>query len=208
MKSLEKGQDKIQAICDRLKRQTLEPAEEEAQRIVAEAKKQRDEIISEGEKHAQGLIKQAKGEIEQQRNVFYSLLQQASKQAIESLRQEVEHRFFNQELQSILEKELAHPPIIAQIINGIVQAVEKEGLETDLTPVIPRLVSAEEVIRLLVDKVRKRLKEKPLEIGNFSGGAQVKLVGKKITIDLTDQAIKELLASYMRKDFRKMIFAS
>ena len=52
----------------------------------------------------------------------------------------------------------------------------------------------------------KRLKGKPLEIGVFGGGAQVKLIGKNLTIDLSDQVIKELIANYIRKDFRKLIF--
>ena len=77
---------------------------------------------------------------------------------------------------------------------------------TDLSVVIPRLVSSDDVNALLLDGVRKRLKGKPLDLGSFAGGAQVKLLGKKLTIDLSDQAIKELMANYMRKDFRKMIF--
>ena len=97
--------------------------------------------------------------------------------------------------------------MIAEIINGIVKAVEKEGLNTDLTIVIPRLASKEDVSALLLDGVRKRLKGKPLEIGSFTGGAQVKLQGKKMTVDLSDQVIKELLANYIRKDFRKLIFS-
>ena len=39
MRSLETGHDKIQKICDRLRRETLEPAEEQAQTILNEARK-------------------------------------------------------------------------------------------------------------------------------------------------------------------------
>lgn len=206
MRSLEKGQDKIQKICDKLRRQTLEPAEEEAQQIVEEAKKKADNIKAEAERHIEQLHKQAHAQIEQERNVFNSALQQAAKQTIEGLRQEIEHKFFNEELQNILEKQLSDPKIIAELVNGIVKAIENEGLSTDLTAIIPRLISADDIHALLIESVRKRLKGKPLEIGNFAGGAQVKLLGKKMTIDLSDQALKELLAQYMRKDFRKLIF--
>jgi V/A-type H+-transporting ATPase subunit E len=207
MRSLEKGQDKIQKICDRLRHETLEPAEKEAQQIIEEAKKKAEAIKAEAERHAEQLIKQARGQIEQERNVFHSALQQAAKQTIEGLRQEIEYKLFNEELQNILEKQMADPKIIAELINGIVKTLEKEGLATDLTAVIPRLVSTEDVNALLIENIRKRLKGKPLEIGSFVGGAQVKLHGKKMTIDLTDHAIKELLAHYMRKDFRKLIFS-
>lgn len=207
MRSLEKGQDKIQKICDKLRHETLEPAEKEAQHIVEEAKKKADAIKVDAERHVEQMIKQARGQIEQERNVFYSALQQAAKQTVEGLRQEIEHKLFNEELQNILDKEMADPKIIAELINGIVKSIEKDGLSTDVSAVIPRCVSVEDVNALLIENVRKRLKGKPLDVGGFTGGAQVKLLGKKMTIDLSDQAIKELLSNYMRKDFRKLIFS-
>jgi len=206
MRSLEKGQEKIQNICDKLRRETLEPAEKEALRIVEEATKKAEAIKAEGERQVEQRMKQARGQIEQERNVFHSTLKQAAKQAVEWLRQEIEHRFFNEELQHLLEKEMSYPKLIAELITGIIKALEKDGLRTDLTAVIPRLVSSNEVNALLIEEIQHRLKEKPLNIGNFAGGAQVKLVGKKMTIDLTDQAIKELLANSMQKDFRQLMF--
>lgn len=206
MKTLEKGPDKIQKICDKIRRETLDPAKEEAQSIIASAKKKAEEIIKEAEHQAEQHLKQAKSKIEQERNVFHSALIQASKQTVEGLRQDIESKFFNEELQNLLDKQLADPKIIANLINGIVQAIEKEGISTSLAAVIPRSVSSEQVAILLLDNVRKKLKDKPLEVGEFTGGAQVKLLGKKMTLDLTDQAIKELLATYMRKDFRQILF--
>ncbi|WP_068468312.1 V-type ATP synthase subunit E [Candidatus Protochlamydia phocaeensis] len=207
MKSLEKGQDKIQKICDKIRHETIEPAKQEAEEILVAARKKADEITAEAERHAEQLIKQARGQIEQERNVFHSSLQQASKQTVEALRQEIEQRLFNEELQSLLEKQMSDPKLIADIITGIVKAIEKEGLNTDLSAVIPRTVSVDDINALLLENIRKRLMAKPLEIGQFAGGAQVKLHGKRMTIDLSDQAVKELLASYVRKDFRQMIFS-
>ncbi|MBS4163579.1 V-type proton ATPase subunit E [Candidatus Protochlamydia amoebophila] len=207
MKSLEQGQEKIQRICDKIRHQTIEPAQEEARKIIEAAHLRAKEIISNAEQYAEQYIKQAKGQIEQERNVFHSSLQQASKQTIESLKQEIEYHLFNEELQSVLEKQLSDPKLIAELINGIVKAIDRDGLNTDLTAVIPRAVSADDVSALLLDGVRKKLKRKPLEIGQFAGGAQIKLHGKKMTVDLSDQTIKELLANYVRKDFRQLIFS-
>lgn len=206
MKSLEKGQDKIQKICDKIRRETIEPAQQEAQSIIEEAKSKADEIIHEAEKHKEDLIKQARAQIDQERNVFHSSLHQAAKQTIESLRQEIEQKFFNEELQTLLSKPLSDSKLIAELINGIVKAIEKEGLATDIGVVIPRNVSADDVSALLLDGVRKRLKDKQIEIGHFNGGIQVKLLGKKMTLDLSDQALKELLSNYVRKDFRQLLF--
>lgn len=206
MRTLEKGQDKIQKICDKIREETIEPAKQQAQTIIDEAQKKAEEIIAKAEQQAEELHQQARKQIEQERNVFHSTLQQASKQAVEALRQTIENQFFNSELKNILDQDLAQPQVVAQLINGIVKAIEKEGIETDLAAVIPRSVSPDQINHLLLDSVKQKLKQKPLEIGNFAGGAQVKLEGKRMTLDLTDRTIKEMLTSYIRKDFRQLLF--
>ncbi len=206
MKSLEKGQDKIQKICDIIRRKTIEPSKLVAEEIVQQATQRAEGIIQEAEQQAEQLIKQARGQIEQEKNVFHSTLQQASKQAVEALRQEVELKFFNEELQFLLDKQLSNPQIIADLINSMIQSIEKDGLTTDLSAVIANSTTPEEISQLLLDQVRKKLATRPIEIGHFKGGAQVKLHGKRLTLDLSDQTVKELLATYVRKDFRQMIF--
>lgn len=207
MKSLEKGQEKVQKICDLLRKQTIEPAKIEAEAIIEEAQKRATEIKVEAERHREQLLKQAKGQIDQERNVFYSSLQQACKQTLEVLKQEIEHKLFNEELQTLFEQPMNDPKIVADLINAVVRSLEKEGLNSDLSIAISRVVAADDVNALLIEGVRKRLKNKSLEVGNFHGGAQVKLIGKKMMLDLSDQAIKELVAHYIRKDFRKLIFS-
>lgn len=207
MKSLEKSQDKVQKICELLRHKALEPAQIEANAIIEEAKKKAEEIQAEAEKQKEQLLKQAKNQIEQEKNVFHSSLQQASKQTIEFLKQEIENKLFNEELQLLFEKPMADPKVISDLVNTVVASLEKEGIMADLSVVIPRVVSADDIDSLLVEGVRKRLKGKPLEIGSFGGGVQIKLIGKKMTLDLSDQALKELVAGYVRKDFRKLLFS-
>lgn len=206
MKTLESGQDKIQKICDKLRHETLEPAKEEAAQIIKAARKKADEILANAESQSEQMLKQAKSQIEQERTVFQSSLQQSSKQALESLRQEIEQRLFNEELQSILDKNLSDPKMIADLINGIVKALEKDGIKANLTAVIPKTVSAEQVNALLLDHAKNKLQGHPIELGKFGGGVQVKLQGKRMIIDLTSQALQELLMNYAGKNFRHTLF--
>jgi V/A-type H+-transporting ATPase subunit E len=208
MKTLEKGQDKIQKICDKIRHETIEPAKKEAENIIAAGKKRAEEIQLEAEKQAEQLIKRARAHIEQERNVFHSSLEQAARQTLESLRQTIEQRLFNKELHTLLEHHLSNPKLIAELINGIVKAIEKDGIATDLSIVIPRSVSANDVNALLIEQVQKKLKNKPFELGDFTGGVQVKLQGKKMTLELTDKVLQELLASFIRKDLRQLAFGA
>lgn len=206
MKTLEEGQIKIKKICDQLKLETLEPAKLQAEKIIEEARKQSEQIIAEGEREAKRLIAQAHKNIEQERNVFHSSLQQSSKQAMEALRQDIEQKLFNEELQHQLDKQLGDPQILANLINAIVKDVEAKGIDSNIEVVISKQATPASINNLLLKEIQKKLEGKPLQLDSFTGGVQVKLVGKKMTIDLTDKTIKDLISKYIRKDFRQMLF--
>jgi V/A-type H+-transporting ATPase subunit E len=205
-KTLERSEDKIQKICDALRKETLEPAKEEAERIIADAKSKAEQIIKEAHKQAEKNNIDVKKEIEQERNVFHSSLDQAARQVLEEIRQAIEHSLFSNELHKIIYEKTIEPQIIAKFIDAIVKSIEKEGISTDLSAIIPQSVSAQEVNRLLGEKILNKLKEKSVELGELSGGAQVKLHNKKMTIEISDKSLMELLSGYVRKDFRKLLF--
>ncbi len=207
MKTLDKGQDKIKKICEALKNETLEPAKKQAEQIIEEARAQAAQIIADAKKQTEKLHLASKAELEQERKVFQLSLVQAAKQGLEALKQSIEHSLFNEELHSLLEKHMADPNVISKLISAIIHAIEKEGLATDLVALIPHTVPPKEVNRLLAEQFLKKLKGQSVTLGDFAGGAQVKLEGKKITVDISDTALQELLTQYLRKDFRKLIFA-
>ncbi len=206
MKTLEKDQDKIQKISNKLRHEILEPAQEEARKIIEEARKKAAHIQSEAEKQAEELIQAGRKAIEQERNVFHSSLQQAAKQVMEALRQSIEHSLFNEELHKILTHSTANPKVIANLITAIVEAIEKEGVSVDLSAVIPKAVSVKEVNDFLIDSILKKLKEHSVILGDFAGGAKIKLINKNLTIDISEETLMDLISRYIRKDFRKLIF--
>lgn len=53
MKGTEPGKDKVKKICDILRRETLEPAENEAKQIIDSAKEQAKQMISAAHKEAE-----------------------------------------------------------------------------------------------------------------------------------------------------------
>jgi V/A-type H+-transporting ATPase subunit E len=205
-KTLERADSRIQKICDALRYETLQPAKDEAARIIEGAKLQAAEIIKEGEKHVESLLATNKKAIEKERNVFNSTLEQASKQSLEELKQMIEHKLFNTELDHLLSKELTHPQIISQLISSLIQAIQKDGLSTDFSALIPKMASAEEINQLIGKTVLEKVKEGTVVVGDFGGGAKLKLNDKKMTIDVSDSALKELFSRYLRKDFRNLLF--
>lgn len=208
MKTLEKGQDKIKKICEALRDETLQPAKKEAHAIILAAQKEAEEIIAAAEKESEKIKVAAKVFVEQEQNVFHSSLQQAAKQSLEVLRQNIENRFFNDNLATLIDKNASNPQVIANLISAMIKALEKDGLAANLTALIPTSITPKQINELLLEDVLKTLKDKSVSVGSFSSGAQVRLNNKKMTLDITEEALKELLAAHVvRKDFRSMIFA-
>ena len=206
MKTLEQGHDKLQKIMDEIRESTLEPAKKEAANIVSEAHLRAKEIVIAAEKESTRLIQAARGVIEQEQNVFNSTLTQGVRQSLDALRQEIEHKLFNDQLKRLVTNGTKDPQIVAKLINCIVNAIEKEGISADISAIIPKHIPENQLNLILAENILKQLREHSVEVGNFSGGAQIKLHDKGLTIDISDSAIQELLSRYVRKDFRKLIF--
>lgn len=200
---MEKGQEKIQKICEVLRKETLEPAFKEADAILEEAKNAAHLILAEAEEEALIIIKKAKEEITKERNVFQASLSQAAKQTLETLRQQIENQLFHPELKKLVAHEMEKPQTIADLINVIIEAINKEGLSANLDVVVPKAIPASAISKLITGSV---LKDRELSLGNFSGGAKVRMLDKGMTIEITDHVLESLVASYVRKDFRDRLF--
>jgi V/A-type H+/Na+-transporting ATPase subunit E len=206
MENLDTGKDKIKKICEVLKNETLQPAKEEAQKILEIAEQEARNIIRDAESKAEDILQAAKSKMAKERELFESSMQQAYRQGEESLRQDIENKLFNSELISWISKQTADPHLAAKLINALVAALEKEGISADFSALIPPHVPAEKVNALLLKGILEKLREKSVVVGEFIGGVQSKLHDRKLTLDLSDEALKELIGQYVRKDFRRILF--
>lgn len=208
MKGLDTGKDKVKKICDVLRKDTLEPARMEAEEIVKQAEQTARKMIEEAQKQIEILHSDAAKKIEKEKNVFQSSLNLSCKQALERLKQEIETNLFDAELCRFLHPAMEEPKVLSELISAVVNALEKEGTEADLTVVIPKNVPAEKITQMLAEKVLHKLKSQNVVLESISGGISVQLHKQQVTIDLTEEALKGLVAQYIRKDFRQILFGS
>lgn len=207
MNHLEDGKDKIKKICDVLRNETLDPAKQEAEKILAQAEEERMSILQEAEQKAADILELNQAKIRKERLAFESSLKQAFKQGIEALKESIDKQLFNQELVQWIEKHATGPQVTADLIKALIHAVEKEGISGELSACIPKEVPAEKVNALLTSNILRKLKEKEVVLEDFKGGAKIRLHAQRITLDMSEEAIFELIEKYIRKDFRQIIFA-
>jgi len=206
MKGLDTGREKIQKICDSLRKETLEPAKQEAREIVENAHMQASEIVVEAKAKAAEMIQAAEEEMEEKRRVFHASLSLACRQGIEQLKQKIEKELFHQDLASLVLKEMADPKVIANLLNSFMKSMEEKGIEEEFTAAVPKGVSPRSINSLLTSRVLERLKNKTVVASDFAGGLQIQLKGRRITIDITDGVVRELIAQYIRRDLRDLVF--
>ncbi|MGB7978036.1 MAG: hypothetical protein WCF19_02620 [Chlamydiales bacterium] len=206
MKGLETGKDKIQKICDSLRKETLEPAKQEAREIVENAHLQASQVVAEAKAAASALLQQAEAEMEEKKRVFNASLGLACRQGMEQLRQKIEKELFNRELVSLVSEAASEPKVIANLLNALVKSIEEKGIEDDLFASIPKGISPRAINDLLAVRVLERLENKTVVASDIGGGVQIQMKERKITIDVSDAVIRELIGQYIRSDLRELIF--
>lgn len=206
MKPTETGKDKVKKICEVLRKETLEPAQKEAYELLKKSREEAEGLIAAARKEAEALRTDARKEIDRKKAVFDASLKQAGQQAVESLKQTIMQRLFNPILGELVSKPLLEPKILAKLIDTIIEAIEKQGLEGDISAFVAAAIPVREVAALLAQKVLERLREKGVLAGGFAGGVEIKLHKTNITLDMSEQAVRDLLSNFVRKDFREVLF--
>jgi V/A-type H+-transporting ATPase subunit E len=202
------GKDKVKQICEVLRKETLEPAIDEAKKVLEDAKVKAEGIVAEAKDKAAKLIAEAEKDIEKKYGVFKASLNQGARQSVEWLKQEIEERLLNQNLGAMIAGATGGADVLASMVKAVIGAVAEEGLETDLSVIIPSAVEPKQVNDLLGQDLVEKLKEKSVVVGPQKGGIALKLHKDRITIDLTDEALLDLMTRYVRKDFHKYFFVN
>ena len=206
MKEIDTGKEKVKQICDVLRRETLEPAKKNAEQIVHSAETEAAQILHDARAEAEKIKADAFEEMKKEKGVFQASLNQACKQSLESLKDSIEQKLFDDELSLTLKKPLQEPKVIADLIQAVIVALQKEGMDVDLDVIIPREIPAKAINELLLKQIVDKLKNQSVSIGPIQGGIEVKIQKENLTIDVTDEALKEMVSKYIRKDFREILF--
>lgn len=206
MEILDSGKDKVKKICDTLMKQTLDPAKQEAKAIVDQALHEAEKIIKQAKQEARELVEEQKLKLLQEKKAFHSSLSIAGKQTLEEIKQQILHNLFNKELSKFFISETKKENVVASFIDVIIQAVKKEGLGAQFDVAISQSCSKQKVLEFLSKETEQFLSEKDVHLVKIGGGVKVKLKESNLTLEITDESLKELFSNYIRDDFRALLF--
>jgi len=207
MKTLDTGEAKVQKICDLIRKETLDPAKQEAERILHRAQAEAVQILKEAEEEKERIIASSKHKLDEQKNVFHASLQQACAQSLEALKQAVHQKLFNHELTKLIRETTQDPECVSKMIDGLVDALKKEGMGANLEAIISKASDVKQIAAFLAARGVSSIKEENLVLDNIHSGCKVKSIENKLTLDLSEEALKDVFSRYLQSEFRKFLFS-
>ena len=207
METLEKGKNKLGQICDILRKETLEPAQGEAQKIIEDAKGEAQKIIEKANLDAKSIIDDAHQKVEQEKKLFETSMDLGVKQTFHQLKELIQNKIFNDELLNLSNKVISEKDLLSKIVAAVVSAVDKEGLDARFSVYINEAISTEEFSKYLAEKALSRVKSGEIAIEtSSSSGARVVLKDQKMSVDISEQSLKELMGSFLKESFKDVLF--
>ncbi len=203
---LETADNKVKEICEMLRKETLEPAQNQAKKIIEDAENEAEELIRKAREEIHHLREKNKLELEKELKVHEGSIQLAISQGVSTFRQRIE-KMFSHELDLEIERDMGKEDVVAAAISLILGLIEKEGLGVNLSVMLPKHVDLAAICSKLKHDFSEKVRKAAIQLDDIKGGALIKLKDKKMSIELTDTAIKDLLASFVIPELREKIFS-
>lgn len=199
-------ENKMQDISNYLKTRVIDPAETEKSRILEEAEAQKRRILEEAKKEAEIIVDNAKKEAQQQKASLDSALRIASRQAVDSLKIALESEVLKKSIEEPAGAVLSSEDAVRESLKEIIDIYLKRGDES------VELVLSEQLKAKLSDYIKSAVS------GNASAtiaisqdtvptGFSVKLSGKQLVYDFSQESLVQLLSQYLRPELRDYLFS-
>jgi len=203
----------VQSLIERIRDQGVQAAQEEANRLRSEAKKQAAEMLAQAQAEADAERKKARTEIDDYRTAALDALHVAVRDTVLELKAQVRARF-----EDFVKRLVVSATHDIELIRSIVlvlagQAAEQFIQNKDIEIRISKdLLDGEAgfkdetkqaVLGLSSDMLREGLALVPDD--EIEGGARVRLVQDRLEIDLSDRAIANLISRRILPRFNAIL---
>ncbi|MEM8628705.1 MAG: hypothetical protein AAGF04_01340 [Chlamydiota bacterium] len=203
--SRDSSKNVVSQICSLLREETLAPAQEQAREILENARVEAGQIVEKATQKSATLLREAESHLEEKERAFTTSLKRSMDQAIDTLKQSIEHELFSPALASFLSAPCKDSQIAVRLIEAVARGLEKEGVEGDLAVFVGQEIDKKAVLSALTESMQERLGQ-ALHSLPLGEGIEIKLEGAGLTIDVTKKALEEFLRRFIREDFRKLLF--
>jgi V/A-type H+-transporting ATPase subunit E len=209
----------VQELIDRLSQEGVAEGQRRAEEIAEEARRKADELLQTTKRQADALLKQAKEQSDQFRVAGEDALRMACRDALRDLGSRI-HEGFRNRLRELVQNEIHDPEMLKKMILEVTRHATPEDAQHKTTILIPPDAIADDEVRqrmeagdedALTEFVKGLIGEDlrsgfDVQLGRTSQtGLRVRVVDQNVEIDLTDEALTDLLARHLLPRFRAVL---
>jgi V/A-type H+-transporting ATPase subunit E len=195
--------EEIRDLIEKINQEGIKAAEEKAQNIEAAAKQRADDILAQARLEAGEMIAVAKDRIRREDEKGKTLLVQAGRDLLLSLRKEINAMLGRIVVSDI--HQVLTPEALFKLLSEVVRNFSaKEG--SDITVLLNKedLEILEKIFLLqLREETRKKIILRPAE--EISGGFTISFDSGKSCYDFTDKALAEYIGIYLKPKLNKIL---
>lgn len=214
----------IETLIARLKAEGVAAGKNQADSIIKEAQEQAKQILNKAQAEAKTLLAEAHDKINKEKNAVEDALQLAARNMRLELRQLFINRF-KEEVKRLIHKELTNEETIRQLIllltlntaeqlqsfkkNEIEIQLSEQSLDFESIRKNPKLLE-NDPLKQFVQGVTSQMLNNGVNLVVRTGnqnfvGMKIRIVNEDIELDLTEEAISDLLLKHIQPRFRALL---
>ncbi|MEW6356717.1 MAG: hypothetical protein AB1696_10345 [Planctomycetota bacterium] len=210
----------VQQLINKLREEGVQAGRQEADRVVQEARQQAAKIVAQAKAEADETRAKARAEIEAEHSAAIDALHLAARDTQIRLREMVKSTFAVH-VKRLVSEELQDRDFLRQIILAIVERAVprlKEGQSAEIL-ISDEIFEAEDKRGKLTEKGKEYARQFLLNVtgemmregieikpaGDKKHGVRLRLSGEDVEIDMSDEAISDLLVKHMVPRYRTLV---
>ena len=195
--------EEIRDLIEKINQEGIKAAEEKAQNIEAAAKQRADDILAQARLEAEEMIAAAKDRILREDEKGKTLLAQAGRDLLLSLRKEMNSMLGRIVVSDI--RQALTPEALFKLLSEVVRNYNA-GESSDIT-VFLKKEDLQTLEKFFLHKLREETKKKiilmPAE--EISGGFTISFDSGKSCYDVTDKALAEYIGTYLKPKLNQIL---
>lgn len=210
----------VQELIDKLRDQGVNEGQKQAEQILKEAHNKASQILNQAQAEADKLLSETRHTLEVERKSSHEAIKTAFRDTEIALRSKVREAF-SAHLKRLVSLQLEDKDFIKQLVLAVAHVKTDEiAKASSLEVLLPsKIFDTDENGTHLSKDGKKRMQHLVLGITDgmlregielksstdFKGGIKVRLKGKDIELDLTDEAFTDLLLKYLLPRYREIV---
>jgi V/A-type H+-transporting ATPase subunit E len=195
--------EEIRDLIEKINQEGIRAAEEKAQNIEAAAKQRADDILAQARREAGEMIAAANDRIRREDEKGKTLLAQAGRDLLLSLRKEM-NAMLGRIMVSDIQQALT-PEALFTLVSDVVRNYSA-GESSDITVFLKEedvQVLEKNFLNKLREETKKKIMLRPAE--EISGGFTISFDNGKSCFDFTDKALAEYIGTYVKPKLHQIL---